>query len=301
MRPLAFATLLASTLVSGVPPAHAARTIVDQRKYALEDRVMRLLYDAHGPVKIVSRMKEKLGPTRGCKTTKLVTLVSFGDNNLGVLKILSRSTAMVRFSRRCSVTREIDAHRAVAAAAPGLVPRVINSFVDVDDGDVTTGALFMEYLPPDEYVLYETLDPLTPRHLLLAAQAVERFHAVGYRHGDLHFKNILWSVKAQSVKIIDLETARPDDDPCHTDSRADGRCDDAISVTAWDLKVSSADSRQFWDSVAAFLGDYGRFYDLNFLRDSKPLVPARRVARRADAWPPRSRDGAACFSARPRH
>ena len=143
---------------------------------------MRLLYDAHGPVKIVSRIKEKLGPTRGCKTTKLVTLVSFGDNNLGVLKIMSRSTAMVRFSRRCSVTREIDAHRAVAAAAPGLVPRVINSFVDVDDGDVTSGALFMEYLPPDEYVLYETLDPLTPRHLLLAAQAVERFHAVGYRN-----------------------------------------------------------------------------------------------------------------------
>ena len=109
----------------------------------------------------------------------------------------------------------------------------------------------MEYLPPDEYVLYETLDPLTPRHLLLAAQAVERFHAVGYRHGDLHFKNILWSVKTQSVKIIDLETARPDDDPCHTDSRDDGRCDDAISVTAWDLKADSAG--QFWDSVAAFL------------------------------------------------
>ena len=80
------------------------------------------------------------------------------------------------------------------------------------------------------------------------------------------------------MKIIDLETARPDDDPCHTDSRDDGRCDDAISVTAWDLKVSSADSRQFWDSVAAFLGEYGRYYDLNFLRDSKPLVKARRVA-----------------------
>ena len=141
---------------------------------------MRRLYDAHGPVKIVSRIKEKLGPTRGCKTTKLVTLVSFGDN-LGVLKILSRSTAMVRFSRRCSVTREIDAHRAIAAAAPGLVPRVINSFVDVD-GDVTSGALFTEYLSPDVYVLYENLDPLTPRHLLLAAQAVERFHAVGYRN-----------------------------------------------------------------------------------------------------------------------
>ena len=128
---------------------------------------MRRLYDAHGPVKIVSRMKEKLGPTRGCKTTKLVTLVSFGDNNLGVLKILSRSTAMVRFSRRCSVTREIDAHRAVAAAAPGLVPRVINSFVTAD-GDVTAGALFMEYLPPDEYVLYETLErrPLLAEALL---------------------------------------------------------------------------------------------------------------------------------------
>ena len=171
------AILLAAT-------AHAARTIVDQRKYA-EDRVMRLLYDAHGPVKIVSRIKEKLGPTRGCKTTKLVTLVSFGEaNNLGVLKIMSRSTAMVRLSRRCSVTREIDAHRAIAAAAPGLVPRVINSFVDVDivENGITSGALFTEYLSPDEYVLYETLDPLTPRHLLLAAQAVERFHAVGYRN-----------------------------------------------------------------------------------------------------------------------
>ena len=83
----------------------------------------------------------------------------------------------------------------------------------------------------------------------------------------------MWSESTQSVKIIDLETARPDDDPCHTDSRDDGRCDDAISVTAWDLKVSSADSRQFWDRVAAFLGEYGRFYDLNFLRDSKESKP----------------------------
>ena len=102
----------------------------------------------------------------------------------------------------------------IAQGRAGLVPRVFEWHILDRSPHTTTLGMLMEHL--HGYEQMDAIDELRPMHLIRTADAVEKVHAAGYRHGDLCLWNVLWSESMDAVRLIDFTVGRPCD-PCDDD------------------------------------------------------------------------------------
>ena len=127
---------------------------------------------------------------------------------------------------------------------------VVVRLMAVDDADQPT-TTFVGLAERVEGTPLNKLERLRPRHLALASAALDRFHRLGFRHGDGHLGNFILGDDG-AVRLIDFEEA------ARNPSCARDGCGDQIFLTRTDVEHlrngTSLSTSEAWNRAGTALG-----------------------------------------------